>query len=338
METSNGLSNLRNSQHTGIPPILPPKRTSEAECSSHSIAEFEGFSEAKERLRGHQRAYSDSMLSEEVPSWLKELLDEPVSPLCKSHRRSSSDSIAYLQLQITAKETESKEHKSKQTFSSTNTCYVTFPTSVTPQDEDVKQSHMSVKQNVPDSEGSFVQHRSLHSNPYATKPDSKRVKSLLLLEAMRPTGRVQNNDICYRHSAQQNRARKVQYIAELERTIQVLQAEGYGVSADLEFLDQQNLILGMENRALKQRLDSLSQVHFIKCLEQEMLEKEITRLRNLYQQQQQHNQQQLKHYGRPRSKSQDFDSSFAKLLKHKGAELPKANSFLLKSDIHEFTL
>lgn len=43
-----------------------------------------------------------------------------------------------------------------------------------------------------------------------------------------------------------------------------MQAAGAEVSAQLEFLDQQNLILGMENRALKQRLDSLSQEHFIK--------------------------------------------------------------------------
>lgn len=43
-----------------------------------------------------------------------------------------------------------------------------------------------------------------------------------------------------------------------------LQAEGYEVSAELEFLDQQNLILGMENMALKQRLESLSQERFIK--------------------------------------------------------------------------
>jgi phage protein D len=43
-----------------------------------------------------------------------------------------------------------------------------------------------------------------------------------------------------------------------------LQAEGYEVSAALGFLDEQILILGMENMALKQRLDSLSQKQFIK--------------------------------------------------------------------------
>lgn len=58
-------------------------------------------------------------------------------------------------------------------------------------------------------------------------------------------------------------------------------------------------------------------------VEQEVLEKEITRLRNLYQQQQQ--KQQQKHHSKPRSKHQDLDASFAKLsLKNKGTELQKA--------------
>lgn len=61
-----------------------------------------------------------------------------------------------------------------------------------------------------------------------------------------------------------------------------------------------------------------------------MLEKEISRLRNLYQQQQQHRQQQQqqqqqKHNGRNQPKRQDVDSSIAKLsLKNKGTESSQA--------------
>lgn len=43
-----------------------------------------------------------------------------------------------------------------------------------------------------------------------------------------------------------------------------LQAEGSEISADLEFRNQQNLILTMENKALKQRLESLAQEQLIK--------------------------------------------------------------------------
>lgn len=61
-------------------------------------------------------------------------------------------------------------------------------------------------------------------------------------------------------------------------------------------------------------------------VEQEVLEREITRLRNLYQQQQhkQHQQQQQqKNHGRNRSKQrQDLDASIAKFsLKNKGRRI-----------------
>lgn len=122
--------------------------------------------------------------------------------------------------------------------------------------------------------------------------------------------------IC-RQFAQRSRVRKLQYIAELERNVQALQAEGSEVSAEVEFLNQQHLILSMENKALKQRLESLAQEHLIKRLEQEVLEREIARLRALYQQPQQQPQQPPSGSLR-RTKSKDLDSQFSNLsLKHK---------------------
>ena len=43
------------------------------------------------------------------------------------------------------------------------------------------------------------------------------------------------------------------------------QAEGSEVSAELEFVNQQNLILSMENNALKQRFENLAHEQLIKC-------------------------------------------------------------------------
>ncbi|URE29622.1 bZIP transcription factor domain containing protein [Musa troglodytarum] len=117
-----------------------------------------------------------------------------------------------------------------------------------------------------------------------------------------------------RQYAQRSRVRKLQYIAELEK-----HAEGLEVFAELEFLDQQNLILNLENKALKQRLDSLAQEKLIKRLQQETLEREIARLRTLYQQQQQQQRfQEQPHPTHARRSSRDLDSQFANLsLKHK---------------------
>ncbi|KAL5213293.1 hypothetical protein ABZP36_024140 [Zizania latifolia] len=90
-----------------------------------------------------------------------------------------------------------------------------------------------------------------------------------------------------RQYAQRSCVRKLQYIAELERRVQALQTEGVEVSVEMDFLGQQNIMLDVENKALKQRLESLSQEHLIKCFQQEMFEREIGCLRSLFQQQQQ---------------------------------------------------
>ncbi|KAG8089066.1 hypothetical protein GUJ93_ZPchr0011g27593 [Zizania palustris] len=79
------------------------------------------------------------------------------------------------------------------------------------------------------------------------------------------------NNACIGHSeewqyAQRSRVRKLQYIAELERRVQALQTEGVEVSTEMDFLGQQNIMLDTENKALKQRLESLSQEHLIKRL------------------------------------------------------------------------
>ncbi|WMV50537.1 hypothetical protein MTR67_043922 [Solanum verrucosum] len=94
-------------------------------------------------------------------------------------------------------------------------------------------------------------------------------------------------------------------------------AEGCEVSAELEFLNQQNLILSMENKALKQRLENLAQEQLIKYLEHEVLEKERGRLRALYQQQKLPQSQQSSSSHR-RTSSRDLDQQFADLcLKQK---------------------
>ncbi|CAK8564679.1 unnamed protein product [Lathyrus sativus] len=306
MQNSNSVPNLRDHSQFEQAFLLPPnnKMSSSNRCDEIGESCLDGLLSELGGMRLNYRAYSDSLLSEQqqqdVPYWLKDLLDdddeEPeeeeklASNVCRTHRRSSSDSIAYLHNKNILQEPDRKERNNNGT---------------NPQLSFLHQQHPRV-------DPSKRVRRYIYMSYLACSLLLMILKHLFYLDTIQ----------C-RHSAQQYRARKVQYIGELERSVQSLQAEGYEVSAELEFLDQQNLILGMENRALKQRLDSLSQEHFIKCLEQEVLEKEISRLRNLYQQQQQHRQQQQqqKHNGRNRSKRQDIDSSIAKLsLKNKGTE------------------
>ncbi|URE41329.1 ABC transporter [Musa troglodytarum] len=150
-----------------------------------------------------------------------------------------------------------------------------------------------------------------------------------------------------RQFAQRSRVRKLQYIAELERN-----AEGLELSAQLQFLDQQNLILSLENKALKQRLDCLVHEHLVKCrftirdsqivdigpgleaitVQHETLGQEVARLQTLYHRQQQQQQQQPPPTHR-RSKSRDLDSQFAN-LSLKGNESSSGPGLLCAPDGH----
>ncbi|KAK4762228.1 hypothetical protein SAY87_030112 [Trapa incisa] len=88
-----------------------------------------------------------------------------------------------------------------------------------------------------------------------------------------------------RQSAQRSRVRKLQYIAELERSVTSLQAEVSVLSPRVAFLDHQRLLLNVDNSVLKQRIAALAQDKIFKDAHQEALKREIERLQQVCHQQ-----------------------------------------------------
>ncbi|XP_057792408.1 basic leucine zipper 61-like [Salvia miltiorrhiza] len=88
-----------------------------------------------------------------------------------------------------------------------------------------------------------------------------------------------------RQSAQRSRVRKLQYISELERSVTSLQAEVSVLSPRVAYLDHQRLVLNVDNSVLKQRIAALAQDKVFKDAHQEALKREIERLRQIYYQQ-----------------------------------------------------
>ncbi|KAH9293049.1 hypothetical protein KI387_041756, partial [Taxus chinensis] len=88
-------------------------------------------------------------------------------------------------------------------------------------------------------------------------------------------------------SAQRSRVRKLQYISELERSVNALQTEVSTLSPQVTFLDHQRVLLNVDNSALKQRIAALAQDKLFKDAHCEALKKEVSRLRQLYHEQQQ---------------------------------------------------
>ncbi|CAA2993686.1 Transcription factor RF2a [Olea europaea subsp. europaea] len=343
--------------YNGKNSLLPPKSpfpsiySSYADYIPSSGVGPKGLPKPRGENSHHQRTSSESFLMEEQPSWFDELLNEPETPVRRGgHRRSSSDSFAYIDTTnvgstnyVTPDNNEFKNLNSVPSWGSQcfefyrdiqhgsayggpnslgKTKNQTWDNSVAPpggvpspgdnaiiQDAGLSSASREAERNPssptkkldpgeygPDDPTGSSEKDSLHAKPSTLEMDTKRAKQQF---------------------AQRSRVRKLQYIAELEKNVQALQAEGSEVSVELEFLNQQNLILNMENKTLKQRLESLVQEHLIKHFEHEVLEREVGRLRALYQQQQQPQPQQPSSSHR-RAKSSDLDQQFANLsLKHK---------------------
>ncbi|KAJ9538112.1 hypothetical protein OSB04_030845 [Centaurea solstitialis] len=102
MENSRGPSTMRNmysGKHYSLPPKSPFPSVAPfyGDYAPTAASGPKGVPKYNDGNSHHQRTSSESILIEEQPSWLDELLDEPETPVRKGHRRSSSDSFTYME-------------------------------------------------------------------------------------------------------------------------------------------------------------------------------------------------------------------------------------------------
>ncbi|XP_078431418.1 basic leucine zipper 2-like isoform X2 [Wolffia australiana] len=226
----------------------------------------------------HQRAPSAGNLfpgtatssSSSHQSWVDEFLD--FSAVKRgAHRRSASDSIAFLELPMMVNGEDCHRNGSAardgrlQEFdrldddqlmsmfsddvppapaSSSNTSSPSdekagfASTAVEPQSQEANSDCKSEPGEAPETTTAPPQGAAVE-----TIVDPKRVKRIL----------------ANRQSAQRSRVRKLQYISELERSVTSLQTEVSALSPRVAFLDHQRSVLTMGNSALKQRIAALAQ-------------------------------------------------------------------------------
>ncbi|CAH8377461.1 unnamed protein product [Eruca vesicaria subsp. sativa] len=380
MASSKGSQNVKDVMYPGKNALLPPKIPFPSVSAPYSeyipLGSRHGhkLSDEKTHHHHHQRTSSESDLLEEPPLWLDDLLNEPESPVRKcGHRRSSSDSYAYLDManakniSLTLQNDFSYRNIGSSSsqrggvheldwnqnaqgaaafYSDSNFLNQTnrqrdslvAPPGARPSwlpftRESVGGKHMGASSYMPQEATETKNYaKNLSHDAKKFSPEQKNSN------AQPVTCDADNTRRAKQQFAQRSRVRKLQYISELERTVQALQAEGSKFSADLDFLNQRNLILSMENKALKQRLESIAQEKLIKQMEQELLEKEIGRLRALYQQQQQKQQQQQQNQqpaaSHKRSTSKDLDSQFSSLSLNSKDSNSNRDSVSVQSQFH----
>ncbi|KAF8025849.1 hypothetical protein BT93_F2628 [Corymbia citriodora subsp. variegata] len=239
------------------------------------------------------------------PSWVDEFL-EFSSTRRGAHRRSASDSIAFLEVgeyRNSAPRHDGgggfdrlDDEQLMSMFSEDGGMTVTVaalppppsssgpssPSDQTSNNEEIKPAPANAtRRQSPKAETGILEgNSSCKAEPDSTEAaedfsnadaviDPKRVKRIL----------------ANRQSAQRSRVRKLQYISELERSVATLQSEVSALSPRVAFLDHQRLILNVDNSALKQRIAALAQDKIFKDAHQEALKKEIERLRRVYQEQ-----------------------------------------------------
>ncbi|RAL45518.1 hypothetical protein DM860_016010 [Cuscuta australis] len=312
MESSNRASSFGNSAYANGNVSSPSPFLSDSSSSyPHSLPiASKGKLKMDEGVSHHQCCLSESILMDlEEPFWLEDLLSEPVTAVHKGHRRSASDTFAYLGAVAEELNVNVGPNVKGSTRFSSDTSLITSGEMIHKASDEPTSERASISSGKHKNEECTSQNterspektNSQQPKPYMSKGEAKRAKQ---------------------QSAHRSRIRKLQHISELERTVQALQVEESVVSAELGFIDKQNLILSMENRALMHRLDSLSQEFVIKHMEQEMLERELGRLQTLCQLQWHHHHQSRPpphhhhhhHSNHRRSRSRDLlEAQFANL-------------------------
>ena len=243
------------------------------------------------------------------PSWVDEFLDFSA---CRrgNHRRSISDSIAFLEAPFTRGHTSTQndhhfdrfdDEQFMSMFKDDDGLHHNNNPSQDNNNNNVGPTGSSSNTSTLSDHNSFNGDKELPSDHNMKHGNNNEVHSQCKTEP--EDGTASNNNsgdssvtrildpkrvkriLANRQSAQRSRVRKLQYITELERSVTSLQAEVSVLSPRVAFLDHQRLLLNVDNSSLKQRIAALAQDKIFKDAHQESLKREIERLREVYQQQ-----------------------------------------------------
>ncbi|XP_022981950.1 basic leucine zipper 34-like [Cucurbita maxima] len=257
---------------------LPPPPSSAASHHNPSwVDDFLDFSTARRGL--HRRSISDSIA----------FLETPFSDECRNSSSSSSSSTVAVAVQHATPTFDRLDDDQLMSMFSDDIS-VAVPASSNPSSSSDQNSNNVEKTTTVPSEPPPP--HQLKNEPGEVESSSCQLEQQS--EPPPPSSAGGDNTIdpkrvkrilANRQSAQRSRVRKLQYICDLERSVTTLQTEVSALSPRVAFLDHQRLILNVDNSALKQRIAALAQDKIFKDAHQEALRKEIERLRQVYHQQ-----------------------------------------------------
>lgn len=230
---------------------------------------------------------------EEQPSWLDDLLtDSDTNPKGTLHRRSASDSAANFEVPAdlqclsdpsdensvltisVPKSVEVRESSTSEICSGFEGSCVYGPNSPRQKDSLTNSEVSALMESIPPNKLQYV--------TVDFPADDTIKQSDLRGDFQVPAGDCDPDMTARRRSGQRSRVRKLQYIAELERSVEVYQTVGAELSAGVASLLQQRVALYMENKNLRRQIAGLQQEKLIKDGEYQSLKNEAERLKAIY--------------------------------------------------------
>lgn len=270
-------------------------------------------------VRSHKRTPSAGYLPQTQATWMEGVVDASEGPLkTGAHRRSASESMVFLDgntnfsKMVDDNATEDDDYESRSVASmhsgghsgagsvdfDSDTNWAsertrTPPTKqndpATPSDSNSVASEVSnedLKGGLGKSKGDAdVQSSGDHEGGTQTFSKGELQQALAGLDSSLDPKRAKRI-LANRQSAQRSRVRKLQYISELERSVTALQTEVTTMAPRVAFFEHQRAVLNVDNNTIKQKMAALAQSQRFKDAHNEALQKEVQRLRQLYQQQQ----------------------------------------------------
>ncbi|URE43113.1 hypothetical protein MUK42_14470, partial [Musa troglodytarum] len=252
---------------------------------------------------------SDVALLDEQPLLLDDLFTDPeISTGWVSLRRSASDPLAFLEVASSlhglspVKEEDAVSdgvlHESLESegtsevgtgFEAGNCVYgPNSPRQRSKLTDSESWMVSSLLENVPSNPLQYLT-MNYPSTYVVNEPNGKEVDCI-------PSGNLDSEKISRRRSGQRSGVRKLQYIVELERTVDMLQTVGTDLAARVTSLFQYRLALSVENKNLRQQIACFRQEKVIKDGEHQSLKKEAERLKMM-----------LRHHRRSKSMASCFE-------------------------------
>ncbi|KAH0469509.1 hypothetical protein IEQ34_001067 [Dendrobium chrysotoxum] len=265
------------------PSHLPPRPLQNKCLRTRSLDSSDLISQGDDQFLPELYRYpSMDSLIEENPSWLDDLLtDSDSSPQVRCHRRSVSDSLTispgYVNLSTLEHPTTISNvsiHEPQDVAGSMNgsgleaNC-VYGPNSPRQMSKLTNSESAMVNallekvprkklHNVEISGGSRI-HEPGHDETASAEPELERTSR--------------------RRSGQRSRVRKLQYISDLQKTVESLQTIGAELAAKVASLFQQRVALSLENNSMRQQIAILRHQKIIKDGEHQYLKNEAEKLK-----------------------------------------------------------